>query len=121
VNALSQEIAGEGRLTSLDLIKITEKDGFCLLRVKVQPGAPRNEIAGEHDGMLKLKIAAPPVDGKGNEECRKFLAAVLKVPGGAVEIKSGAASRIKVITVRNLTAEALRERLAARAADCGKC
>ena len=108
-------------MTSLDLIKITEKDGFCVLRVKVQPGAPRNEIAGEHDGMLKLKIAAPPVDGKANEECRKFLAGVLKVPGGAVEIKSGAASRIKVITVRNVTAEALRERLAARAADCGKC
>src|SRR5215831_11187911 len=108
-------------MTSLDLIKITEKDGLCVLRVKVQPGAPRNEIAGEHDGMVKLKIAAPPVDGKANEECRRFLAAVLEVPAGSVEIKSGAASRIKVITVGNLTAEGLRERLSARAAGSGKC
>jgi uncharacterized protein (TIGR00251 family) len=64
--------------------------------------------------MLKLKIAAPPVDGKANEECRRFLAAVLEVPAGSVEIKSGAASRIKVITVRNLTAEIARERFDAR-------
>jgi len=109
------------RREALGLIKISENAGYCVFRVKVQPGASRNEISGEHDGMLKLKIAAPPVDGKANEECRRFLAAVLEVPAGSVEIKSGAASRIKVITVGNLTAEVLRERLAARAAGCGKC
>jgi uncharacterized protein (TIGR00251 family) len=110
---MPEGICGKGRLTSLDLIKITEKEGSCVLRVKVQPGVSKDEIAGEHDGMLKLKIAAPPVDGKANEACRRFLAAVLKVPASAVEIKSGAASRIKVITVGNLNAVALRERLEA--------
>ena len=109
------------RREALALIRISENLGYCVFRVKVQPGASWNEISGEHDGMLKLKIAAPPVDGKANEECRRFLAAVLEVPVGSVEIKSGAASRIKVITVGNLTAEGLRERLSARAAGCGKC
>lgn len=98
-------------MTALNVIKISEKDGSSVFRVKVQPGASRNEISGEHNGMLKLKIAAPPVDGRANDECRRFLAAVLEVPAGSVEIKSGAASRIKVITVRNLSPEALRERL----------
>ena len=111
-------------MTSLDLIRISEKDGSCVFRVKVQPGASRDEIAGEHDGMLKLKIAAPPVDGRANEECRRFLARVLDVPAGSVEIKSGAGSRIKVITVRDLGSVALRERLVLygrRAAGSGKC
>jgi len=108
-------------VTALDTIKISEKDGCSVFRVKVQPGASRNEIFGEHDGMLKLKIAAPPVDGRANEECRRFLASVVDVPAGSVEIKSGAGSRIKVITIRNLSAAALRERLAACAAGSGKC
>jgi uncharacterized protein (TIGR00251 family) len=107
----------KGYVAALDVIKLSEKDGCSVFRVKVQPGASRNEISGEYDGMLKLKIAAPPVDGRANEECRRFLASVLRVAAGSVEIKSGAASRIKVITVRNLSAEALRERLEAHLAD----
>lgn len=96
------------------MLTITEKDGNVIIRVKVQPGASRNEIAGEIDGMLKLKIAAPPVDGKANEECRRFLAALLSVAPSSVDIKTGAGSRTKTITVSNITAEYARQHLVRR-------
>jgi uncharacterized protein len=96
------------------LLTIAEKDGGVVFRIKVQPGARRNEIAGEIDGMLKLKIAAPPVDGKANEECRKFLAGLLGVSPGAVEIKAGAGSRTKTITIRNMTGDYARKQLGLR-------
>jgi uncharacterized protein (TIGR00251 family) len=96
---------------SSGILRISEKDGSVVFRVKVQPGASRNEVVGEMDGMLKLRIAAPPVDGKANQECRKFLAALLKVSPGSVDITSGAGSRAKTIVVHNITAEYARKHL----------
>jgi uncharacterized protein len=102
------------------MLIITEKDGHVVIRVKVQPGAPRSETAGELDGMLKLKIAARPVDGKANDECCRFLATLLGVSPGAVEIKTGAASRIKTITVRGITAEYAERHLSLRTSGPGR-
>jgi uncharacterized protein (TIGR00251 family) len=93
------------------MLNIIEKGRSVIIRVKVQPGASRSEIAGEMDGMLRLRIAAPPVDGKANEECRRFLAALLNVRARSVNIKAGAGSRIKTITVLNITAEYARAQL----------
>jgi len=93
------------------MIAITEKDGFVVLRVRVQPGAPRNQVAGELNGVLKLKVAAPPVDGKANQECCRFISRLLEVPRGSVEITAGATSRTKTIIVRNVTAEHARSHL----------
>jgi uncharacterized protein (TIGR00251 family) len=105
------------------MLSIIEKDTNVIIKVKVQPGASKTEIVGELDGMLKLRIAAPPVDGKANEECRRFLAAMLKVSASSVHIRSGRATRVKTVTVSNITAEHARTRLCAatRAADSGKC
>ncbi|HVF89478.1 MAG TPA: DUF167 domain-containing protein [Blastocatellia bacterium] len=79
--------------------------------MRVQPRASRSEISGEHAGAVKLRITAPPVDGKANDECRRFLARLLGVPGNAVEIVAGESSRDKVIRVRNMSAEQVRKAL----------
>ena len=86
------------------VFELNEKDGAVTIKVKVQPRAPRTEIVGEHAGALKLRVAAPPVDGKANEECRRYLAKLLKVGATSVEIISGDSSRDKVIRVSNISA-----------------
>jgi uncharacterized protein (TIGR00251 family) len=86
------------------VLDLKEKDGAVTLRIRVQPRARRTEIVGEHAGALKLKIAAPPVDGKANEECRRFLAKLLGVSTGSVEIISGESSRDKVVQIDNTSA-----------------
>lgn len=109
-------------MVSSGILRITAKDGGVIFRISVRPGARSNEVAGKVDGILKLRIAAPPVDGKANEECRRFLAALLKISPSWVDIKSGAGSRTKTIRVRNITAEYALARLAPeRAASPGKC
>jgi uncharacterized protein (TIGR00251 family) len=87
------------------VIRIEEKNGCVSFNVRVQPRASRTELAGEHDGAIKLRISAPPVDNKANEECKKFLAKLLDVASNAVEIIQGESSRSKVIRVRGVTAE----------------
>jgi uncharacterized protein len=70
-------------------------DGSLLLLLHVQPGAARTELAGLHGDMLKLRLAAPPVDGKANKAAVAFIAQLLRLPKSAVVIRSGLASRDK--------------------------
>jgi len=93
------------------VISIEEKDGSVTFKVRVQPRASRTELAGEHGDALKVRLAAPPVDGKANEACRRFLAGLLDVPLNAVEIIGGESSRDKRIRVRGVTSEQVRSRL----------
>ncbi|WP_255987543.1 DUF167 domain-containing protein [Chitinolyticbacter albus] len=80
-------------------------DWFCpsyegwLLTLHIQPGAKHTAIAGLHGGALKIRLAAPPVDGKANEALLVYLAERLGLPRRALELKSGATSRRKVIRV----------------------
>ncbi len=94
------------------MIEMSEKDGTVTFRVRVQPRASKSEIAGEHAGALKLRLTAPPVDNKANEECRRLLARLLDVSQSAVEISSGLASKDKLIRVEGVTLELVRETLA---------
>jgi uncharacterized protein (TIGR00251 family) len=94
------------------MIEMSEKDGAVTFRVRVQPRASKSEAVGEYGGALKLRLAAPPVDNKANEECRRFLARLFDVPLNAIEIISGLASRDKLIRVRGLRAERVRESIA---------
>jgi uncharacterized protein len=73
--------------------------------VRVQPRASRNEVVGEHDGALRVRLAAPPVDGAANEALVDLLAEVLRVAKRDVKIVRGAASRRKVVEVDGVTAE----------------
>ena len=73
--------------------------GAWRLVVHAVPGAFRSAVAGEHDGCLKLRIAAPPIDGLANDALCAFLAARLALPRSAIEIEQGTASRRKRLRV----------------------
>lgn len=68
-------------------------------RVQVVPRASRSEIVGEHDGTLRIRIAAPPVEGAANAELIKVLAKKFGVAKSNVEIVSGHSSRVKHVVV----------------------
>jgi len=71
--------------------------------VRLQPRASRNEIAGVHDGALRIRLHAPPVDGAANEALVAFLAERLAVPRRGVRIVTGATSRTKIIEIDGVT------------------
>jgi uncharacterized protein (TIGR00251 family) len=70
-----------------------------ILDLHVQPGAVRTEFAGEYGGRLKLRLAAPPVDGKANAALVAFLAEYYGVPKRNVRIVGGASSRRKRVLI----------------------
>jgi uncharacterized protein (TIGR00251 family) len=78
-------------------------DGRITLTLHIQPGAKKTEFAGLHGDALKIRLAAPPVDGKANEALIKFVAETLKLPKSAVTLKSGQSSRRKVIEIQGAT------------------
>ena len=77
------------------------------LVVHVVPRARRSTVAGRHGDAIKIKLAAPPVDGAANAELIRFVAARLGVPRSAVTILNGAAARRKTLAVRGVTAGAV--------------
>jgi len=78
-----------------------EDHDTLVLTLHVQPGARRTEIAGAHGEALKVRLAAPPVEGKANAELLRFLAEVFGVPGRAVVLVRGETSRRKVVRIEN--------------------
>ncbi|MFO1299290.1 MAG: DUF167 domain-containing protein [Burkholderiaceae bacterium] len=78
---------------------LTGAAGAWRIRIAAQPGAARSEAVGEHDGCLKLRVGAPPVDGRANEAIVQFLAERLGVPRRAVRLVAGPGSRRKVFEV----------------------
>ncbi|MDP3438839.1 MAG: DUF167 domain-containing protein [Azonexus sp.] len=82
-------------------------DGNITLTLHIQPGAKKTEFAGLHGDALKIRLSAPPVDGKANEALIKFIATTLHLPKAAVNLKSGQTSRRKVLEVSGTTAEAI--------------
>ena len=85
-------------------IQISATKGKLSFVVRVQPRASRDEIAGEYQSGLKIRLTAPPVDDRANEALRKLLAARLNVPLAAVRIASGERSRTKRIEISGVTA-----------------
>lgn len=89
------------------MINYSEKhDSFTFL-VYVVPRASRSEIVGEHNGSLRVRLAARPVDGAANRELISLLAKTLGVSRSQVEIKTGQASKIKRVTVSQCKPEIL--------------
>lgn len=85
-------------------------DGSLVLSLHIQPGAKKTEIAGLHGEALKIRLAAPPVDGKANAALIAFLAKTCGVPKSAVELVSGDTSRTKRVRLTGVdvaTVEAL--------------
>jgi hypothetical protein len=81
------------------------------LTVRVQPSASRNAIVRFADGVLHVKIAAPPVGGRANRELIAFFSQVLGVPRASLSIEKGATNRMKVIRVEALSEEEVRRRV----------
>jgi uncharacterized protein (TIGR00251 family) len=80
---------------------------MAALTVHVVPRARRTEVAGRHGDAIKIRVAAPPVDGAANAELIRFVADWLGVARGEVTIASGATRRRKTIAVQGMTATAL--------------
>ncbi len=93
------------------MIDVREAAGGSSLRVRVKPRAPRDELAGERDGALVVRLMAPPVEGEANAALVRFLARALGVPPSAVTIAQGARGREKVLTVAGVGADDVRARL----------
>jgi uncharacterized protein (TIGR00251 family) len=72
------------------------------LELYVQPGARKSEFAGEHGGRAKVRLAAPPVEGKANDALIDFLAAHYGVPKRSVRITAGLKSRLKRVTIEGI-------------------
>lgn len=90
-------------------MNISEEDGAVIFNVRVAPRASKTVAASEIDGALKVRVAAPPVDGAANEELRRFLAAKFDVAKSAVEILSGHASKMKRVRVAGVSREKVLE------------
>jgi len=81
------------------------------IAVKVHPRARRSALAGRLGEAWKLDLAAPPVDGKANEECIRFFAELAGVPRARVRIVTGLTSRMKVVEIEGIAQEDLERRL----------
>lgn len=88
----------------------TTGDGVRL-RLRIQPRASRTEVVGLHGDAIRIRIAAPPVDGAANDEVIRFLAALFGVSARAVEITAGHGSRQKIARVSGLDAATARAAL----------
>ena len=82
-----------------------------VLRIHVQPGAGRSAVVGRHGDALKVRVAAPPIEGRANEAAGALLAEVLGVPEPDVELTSGQSSRAKRFRLKGLDPEEADKRL----------
>ena len=84
---------------------LTPQKGGVRLHIHAQPNARKTEICGLHGDALKVKIKAPPEDGRANQELISFFAKLLEVPQSRVELASGASSRRKTLLVHGVSVE----------------
>ncbi len=84
---------------------IQQASDGVVITVKSVPRASKSEIAGVEDAWLRVRVNAPPVDGKANEALAKFFASLFGVPKGAVSIVSGGAARLKRVRIAGIAAD----------------
>jgi len=77
-------------------------NGGSRLKVYIQPRASANKVCGRHGDAIKIRITAPPVDGKANGMVIKFIAKLLKIPKSAVAVTAGQQSRSKTLTLQDI-------------------
>lgn len=90
-------------------LSLREEAGRVRFSVRVQPRASRDEVSGVYGDALKIRLAAPPVDGAANDALVNFLAALFAVPRRAVRILAGESSRSKLIEIDGVTARAIHD------------
>lgn len=83
--------------------------GGVRLHLFIQPKSSKNEVVGSHNGLLKIKITAPPVDGKANECLIEFLSDVFDIPKRDITIIRGETGRNKTVELSGVTAQVAQE------------
>lgn len=72
------------------------------IQVQIQPGSSKDQIIGLHNGRLKIKISAPPVDGKANQNLIEFIAKALGVSKSKIDIVKGRTSKLKTLKISGI-------------------
>jgi len=90
---------------------VQDSKNGAVLTVHVQPKASRTECVGIHGDALKIRVAAPPIDGAANDELIRFIAGRCAIPHASVLIQSGAKGRHKRLYLKGITAELVMTRL----------
>ena len=89
------------------------KTDIYVLALYCQPGAKKTEVQGEHDGRLKIRLAAPPVEGKANDALILWLSKTLGLNRSGIELLAGDLSRLKRVRVSGIAAQAIIQNLQA--------
>ena len=87
---------------------IKEFENGILLKVKAVPNSSKNDICEVMDGVLKIKIKAPAVENKANEELVKFISKLLKVPKSSISFKNGETSKLKTLYIDNCSIDKIK-------------
>ena len=86
-----------------NMISLKESKKGITFDIQVIPNASRTEIAGVQEGVFKVKVTAPPVEGAANEACIKLLAKEMGLKKSQMEISSGAKSRKKTVMIKDIS------------------
>lgn len=92
---------------------LRETSEGVLVSVRAVPNAPKNQVVGVQGNTVKIRLKAPPVDGKANEVLVHFLSKTLRLPRNQVHLSGGTTSRNKSILITGLPAQELAVRLLA--------
>jgi uncharacterized protein len=90
---------------------VEQSGSSVLLRLRVQPRAGRDELAGLHGDAIRIRLQAPPVDGSANEALVRLLARQLQVPRSRIRLRTGHSSRSKVVIIEGADAAQVRRSL----------
>lgn len=99
------------------MIKLTAADNSITFAVRVQPRAARSGVVGEFAGALKLRLAAPPVDGAANEELIRLLAKFFDLTRVNIELISGATNKNKVVRLSGVSLDEVTRKIGAALRD----
>ena len=102
----------ESSATTTAVSYVTERDGSALVRVRLQPRSKRDEIVGEREGALVVRVSAPPVDGRANAALCRLLAKRAGIAPGRASVVKGTSSRDKLVRLDGLAAADAGELLA---------
>ena len=93
-------------------VKLHDGQRGIALAIRVVPRARKNEIAElMTDGTIKIRLKAPPVEGKANRELIRYLSKILKVPQKKIEIVAGETKRNKIVTILDMDQNTVQERI----------
>lgn len=90
---------------------INQSDDGVIITVHAVPRAAKDAVQGLHGDALKIRLHAPPVDGKANEALVSFLGKMLNIPKGNIALKSGANQRRKIVLIAGISAQETSRRL----------